>query len=426
MILLYRIITSFLYPLLVILIYARKIFKKEDSLRFKEKIFTSHFNIKKKNNNKLIWFHAASIGEFKSIVPIINELNFNHSKLEFLITTTTLSSSEIAKIELKKITNANHRFLPLDVNFLIKRFIKEWNPDFIFLVDSEIWPNLILNAKKLEIPIALINARITFKTSKRWMMFFNVAEKIFNHFSLCLTSNLETKKFLLNLNVKNVHFFGNLKLINRIKEDQIKSVNEAVLTKKRFWLAASTHGGEDEFCIKTHLLLKKKYPDIISIIAPRHIERAKKIKTLGDSFKLNTQILNRNEKIEEDKEIIIINTFGVLQEYYKFAKSVFIGKSVIKKLKNVGGQNPIDAAKLGCRIYHGPYIYNFEEVYKILENNYISSKIESPEELSYNLVKDLGSTEKKNNQISNEINSLGQKTLANTINEIRKFINEIK
>ncbi len=426
MILLYRIITNLLYPFLVIFIYLRKKRKKEDPVRFREKIFSSHFNVEEKKNDKLFWFHAASIGEVKSIVPIINELNSDKRKFKFLITTTTLSSSEIAKNELKGISNTYHRFFPLDVNFLIEQFLKKWKPDIIFLVDSEIWPNLIFGAKKFGVPMVLINARITAKTSKRWMRFPGVAKKIFNSFSLCLASNLETKNFLKNLEVKNVKFYGNIKLAYRIDVNKIKNKNKNILVNKRFWLAASTHVGEDEFCLKTHLLLKKKYSDIISIIAPRHIRRSKDIKALSETFNLNTQILNKDERIEENKEIIIINSFGILQDYFKYTKSVFMGKSILEKLKKVGGQNPIDAAKLGCKIYHGPYIYNFEEVYKILEKNNISSMIKSPEELSANLVKDLSNIQKENEKISYIINSLGEKTLIDTMEEIKKFTNEIK
>jgi len=426
MILLYRIITTLLYPLLVIFIYFRKIIKKENPSRFKEKIYPSHFNIEDKKMNKLIWFHATSIGELKSIVPILKELNSAETKLKFLITTTTLSSSEIAKIELKKIPNACHRFFPLDVNFLVQQFLKKWKPNVIFFVDSEIWPNLIFSAKKFGIPIVLINARITSKTSKRWMWFPGVAKKIFNCFNLCLASNLETKNFLKNLNVENVQFYGNIKLANKINVSAIQNQNKNILVNKRFWFAASTHIGEDEFCLKTHLLLKKRYPDIISIIAPRHIERSKDIKSLSENLNLKTQILHKGERIEEDKEIIIINVFGILQDYFKYTKSVFMGKSIPKKLKKVGGQNPIDAAKLGCKIYHGPYVYNFEEVYKILEKNNISSMIQSPEELSDNLSKDLNDIQKKSSEISDLINSLGEKTLIDTMKEIKKFINEIK
>ena len=135
---------------------------------------------------------------------------------------------------------------------------------------------------------------------------------------------------------------------------------------KRFWFAASTHKEEDIFCLKTHLKLKQKFSDIITIIAPRHIDRVKDIKSLSEKLNLNVQILNEKEAILKNKEIIIINYFGALKEYFKYAKSVFIGKSMIRRLKDDGGQNPIEAAKLKCKIYHGPYVYNFEEIYKYL------------------------------------------------------------
>ena len=144
MILLYRVLTNFIYPLLFIYIFIRKLKKKEDPIRFKEKILTSHFNVIKKKT-KLIWFHASSVGEFKSILPIIEELNINNN-YEFLISTTTYSSSTLAQQELKKFNNVYHRFFPFDVGFLINKFLLFWKPDVIFLVDSEIWPNLILKA----------------------------------------------------------------------------------------------------------------------------------------------------------------------------------------------------------------------------------------------------------------------------------------
>jgi len=427
MILAYRILTTFIYPLLVIFVYCRKIYKKEDPIRYKEKILATHFNVNRKKDTKLIWFHAASIGEFKSIIPIIEKLNINKDKLEFLITTTTLSASNLAEKELKNISNARHRFIPFDVEFLISKFLFLWRPNIIFLVDSEIWPNLILKANKYKIPLALVNARLSPRTFYKWNKFSNSAKKIFSLFDLCLTSNLETKKYLKKLGAKNIYFNGNIKLINKIDINRISNQNEKLLLKTRFWIAASTHKGEDIFCLKTHLKLKERYKDIITIIAPRHIERSQKIKSLSESYNLNAQVLNKDEMILDKKEIIIINSFGVLQNYFKYSKSVFIGKSMIKKLENDSGQNPIDAAKLRCKIYHGPYVYNFKDIYEILEENNISKEIRTHEELSINLIKDLESPLKVDGKISNSINDLGQKTLTDTMKYINKFlINEIK
>ncbi len=421
MIFVYRVFTNLLYPFLIVLIYLRILFNKEDKIRYKEKIFTSYFNIKRKSKSKLIWFHASSIGEFKSIIPIINELKKSEN-LEFLITTTTLSSSILAEEEFKNYNNIHHRFIPLDIQFLINKFLVLWKPTNIFLVDSEVWPNLILIAKEKKIPIALINARITSRTFKRWMKFPSTAKKIFSKFDLCLASNNESKKYLEKLAVTKVFFNGNIKLINNIDEKKIKNLNEKLLTEKKFWFAASTHRGEELFCLKVHNKIKEKYKDILTIIAPRHIDKAKKIETLSKNLGFKTQLLNKNEKILSDREVVIINSFGVLQDYFKYAKSVFIGKSILKKLKNEGGQNPIDAAKLKCRIYHGPYVYNFEEIYKILRENNISQEIKTYDELSNYLIKDLNSSVKINTINSSFIEKLSQKTLEDTMKSIKNFI----
>ncbi len=424
MIFAYRVLTAIFYPFLFLFVYFRKTLKKEDPIRYKEKILISHFNIKKNDNLKLIWFHAASIGEFKSIIPIITNLNLDNQNFKFLITTSTFSSGNLAKIELQKFNNVEHRYIPYDVNFLIGRFIYLWKPSKIFLVDSEIWPNLILNAKKNKIPIAIINARLTSKTFKRWMLFPNIAKRIFQTFDLCLCSNDETKKYLEKLNTKNVYFKGNIKLIDKVNESKIDDLNKDFLLKKRFWFAASTHKEEDIICLETHKKLKEKFKDIVTIIAPRHINRCDEIKSLFEKSNLNVQILKKNNKILQNKEIIIINYFGALNDYFKYAKSVFIGKSMIEKLKNDGGQNPIEAAKLRCKIYHGPFVYNFREIYEILEKNSISKMIKNYEELSDNLMIDLNDPIKKNNKISSEIENLGQKTLNDTMTLLNNFLHD--
>ena len=199
MVFVYRLLINLILIFSPIILILRLIRKKEDPKRFKEKILVSHFNIKNKGKSKLIWFHAASIGEYKSIIPIIRQLNIKNNNLKFLITTTTLSSGNLATKEIENFSNVEHRYFPFDVPFLIKKFLHLWKPDNIFLVDSEIWPNLILNAKKLNIPLALINARLTPKSFDKWMIFPNEAKKIFRNFDLFICSNLRTKNYLEKL-----------------------------------------------------------------------------------------------------------------------------------------------------------------------------------------------------------------------------------
>ena len=426
MVLIYRALSNILFPVFTLIIYLRKILKKEDSYRYREKIFPKYFNITRKDNAKLIWFHAASIGELKSILPILSEINKKQKDIEFLVTTITLTSANLAKEEFKNFKNVFHRFFPIDSEFLIKKFLKLWKPSAIFLVDSEIWPNLILVAKKNGIPLSLLNARITTKTFKRWMILNSFAKKIFNSFDLCLTSNNETKVYLDRLNAKNIHFLGNIKLINYIDNRKLNIQNEDVLTKRRFWIAISTHSGEETLCLNVHLKLKKFYENIKTIVAPRHVQRINDIKKLCEKLKISYQILDKNDLIDDSKEIILINSYGNLGIFLKYAKSVFIGKSTVKKLKHVGGQSPIDAAKMGCKIYHGPYIYNFSEIYGILKENNISREIEGSEDLAKNLERDLRNMEKNEREISDKINTLGIKTLYNTMQKIDNFlVNEI-
>ena len=426
MILIYRILSTLLYPLLFIFVYYRKIINKEDKIRYKEKILISHFKVIKKKKSKLIWFHAASIGEFKSIIPIIKQLNYYRKNLKFLITTNTLSSGNVVKLELGKIKNIEHRYFPLDVPFLIEKFFQLWKPDKLFLVDSEIWPNLVLAAKKNKTPIALINARLTSKSFRRWMIFSKATKEIFSIFSLFICSNKETKSYFKKLNLENVYFNGNLKFAGNFEIKKIKNINKGILIKKKFWFAASIHKEEDLMCLKTHLKLKEKFKNITTIIAPRHTYNSKRIKLLSERLNLKAQILNRDDKIMRDNEIIIINYFGALTSYFKYVKSTFIGKSMILKLKSQGGQNPIEAAKSGCKIYHGPYVYNFKDVYKFLEKNKISKKIYNFKDLSKNLTFDFKYPQKQNLKNKYLINKIGKKTMADTMIHINNFLDDKK
>ena len=212
----YQTLTLILYPILIILIFIRKLIFKESLISFKEKLFPQKNRIIRK---KVIWFHGASIGEVNSIIPIINILLKNKNNF-ILITSTTLSSGAILRDKFSKNKNIIHKYLPLDVPFLVKNFLKNWNPDLIIFVDSEIWPNFISEIKKRNKNLILLNARITDKTLKRWLIIKNFTKKIFSCFNICIASSLESEKNLKLLGVTNIKYFGNLKYVqeNKIKK----------------------------------------------------------------------------------------------------------------------------------------------------------------------------------------------------------------
>jgi 3-deoxy-D-manno-octulosonic-acid transferase len=218
MLIFYRLLASLIFILSPIILIIRLLKKKEDSKRFKEKFC---FFSKKKNQGKLIWFHGASVGELQSIVPLVEKLNKNKKIKQILITSNTLSSSKI--ISNFKFNKVIHQFLPIDVNFFSKKFLSYWKPSVALFIDSEIWPNMLLNLKNNKVPIVLLNGRITKKTFKRWLMFSGFANTIFNKFNLCLSSNNESIKYLQKLGAKKIKYIGNLKYTqSERKVDDVK------------------------------------------------------------------------------------------------------------------------------------------------------------------------------------------------------------
>ena len=422
MLIIYRFITFFFFFLFIITIFLRKILNKEDKSRYKEKIFSKYFFPRKQKKKKLIWFHAASIGEVQSIFPIISKLKKNNKNFEFLITTVTLSAGRLVHKKYINTFDVNHRYFPIDVRFLVKIFLDEWRPFLILFVDSEIWPNLISEIKARNISSVLINGRITKKSFKRWIIVSSLAKEIFNTFDLCLSSSKESMKYLRQLSVRNLKYIGNIKLASQLAEEPGDKKNKNIFNKKKVWCAASTHEGEEIFCLKTHVNIKKIYKNLITIIIPRHINRSNEINLLCKKFDLNSQILNNNQSIDKRKEIIIINSFGSLPRYFKYSKSVFIGKSTLKKLDQVGGQNPIEAAKLGCKIYHGPYVYNFKEIYELFKSYKIAEQIKDEKDFYNKLIEDLKKPKIKNNKINKIIDRLGKKILNDSVKEINKLL----
>ena len=422
MILIYSLVINFFYPIIILVIYFRSLINKEDKIRYKEKLFISKFNPDRNLNKKLIWFHAASLGEIKSVLPLLKKLNKNQKEIEFLITTITTSSANFVSKELYKYKNINHRYLPIDKKTLVTEFLNNWSPNLAIFVDSEVWPNFIYEIKNMGIPLILLNARITSKSFNRWKYFSRFSSKIFGSYDLCLTSSLDTKKKLENLNAKNIKFLGNIKFSSDNEIQNIENKNKNILKKYKTWCAASLHRGEEELCINAHIKVNKAHKNLLTILIPRHINNVKKIYSITKRYQLNTQILNSKENIKKNLDILIVNSFGVLNKYFNYCDFVFMGKSFLKKFEYNGGQNPIEAAKFGCKIFHGPYTYNFQEVYKLLNSYSITETVKDDKQLSIKLDKAFKNKKILKNKNIKKINNYGKKILDTTIKEITKFL----
>ena len=407
---LYQIILSLLVLISPILIIFRIYKGKEDKIRFREK-----FSIpsKKRSKGKLIWFHGASVGEILSIIPLIE--NYEKDKLinQILVTSSTLSSSKVLKkFKFKKTV---HQFYPIDHFFFTKRFLEYWKPNLAIFIDSEIWPNMFKKLEEKKISLILLNARITKKTFLRWQSLKNVSQKVFNKISIAYPQNLETKYFLKKLKVKKIKTIGNLKFAEQ--DNEIMNKLNFRFKSKKIWVASSTHSDEEIFCGKTHIELKKKIKNLLTILIPRHIHRVQEIKSELENLRLNVTNHSSNTKNLKNIDIYIVDTFGETKKFHKVGTSVFIGGSII----NRGGQNPLEAARYGARILHGPNVDNFKDVYKTLSNLKISKKITTPRELASAIIF------KRNKKLGDKIKKIGVKILKETINDLDKLIkNEFK
>lgn len=413
---LYRLIINTILILSPIIIIFRILKNKEDPIRFKEKLGIFE---KKSIKGKLIWFHGSSVGEILSIIPLVEKFEKNKNIKNILITSNTFSSSKVLKkFRLKKTI---HQFLPIDSRILVKKFLSNWEPSVAIFIESEIWPNFINEINRKEIPLILINARMTKKTFLKWNNLKNFSKSIFNKFNLTLSQNKETMFFLKKLGSKNIKNFGNLKFSENksIKNNNIKSKKLLKFFKSKNFVfgGISTHSGEEEFCGKIQTLIKYKIKNSLTVIIPRHIDRCADIIMRLQNLGLKVHLHSDKSNIDKKTDIYLVDSFGETNSFINQCNIVFLGGSVIKR----GGQNPLEAVRLKCKVLHGPYTYNFSEVYALLRNLNLCFLVRHPNEV----INHLNFTKNKKNKINKNfinLNSLGKKILKDNYNEVLKYI----
>jgi len=420
----YRFLTYLFYPFAPIYLYFRKVRKKEDSISYKEKLSIIPT---KREQGFLIWFHVASVGEAMSVLPLIENCLEEEKINKILLTSITLSSGKILKKRFSQNSKVVHQFLPLDVAVWTNKFLKHWKPNLSIFIDSEIWPNLITQISEKKIPLILINARITKKSFERWKLIISFAKKIFEKFDLCIVSNKESENFLKVLGAKNIKNYGNLKF-SSIKTNLNKQLNLNFLDKiknRKVWCAASTHPTEEILCAEAHLKIKESYSNILTIIIPRHIDRIVTIQKELSNLNLKTVLYSDENQIDISTDILLIDKYGETLKFYQISKCVFMGKSIVKSLIMNSGQNPIEAARLGCKIFHGPNLSNFFEIYEHLKKMDVTKQINNADELGLSLVEEFKEDREdkvKKSTIREEIDNYGQNILNNVVEELKKYI----
>ena len=414
MLFLYKILINFTLIISPIIIILRIIKKKEDPKRFFERYSIAS---EKRKSGKLIWFHGSSVGEILSIIPLIEILERDKNINQILLTSNTLSSSKVfEKLKLKKTI---HQFFPIDSEIIINIFLNYWKPSLVVFVESEIWPNTINILNNRRIQKILINARITKKSYNNWRLIKKFSYSLFSKFQSCLSQNNETTNYLKKLGANNIKKIGNLKFSESSfeKKNKISGYKFNYLKSKKILFGAiSTHYNEEILFSKVHKKLKKQYNNSVSIIVPRHVNRTDEIKNAIEEEGLRVYLHSSKEKKYNKFDIYLVDTYGEARSFMKICKVVFLGGSLVKH----GGQNPLEAARLGCKVIHGPHVNNFTEVYNLLNKIKISSKVKNINQAKLKILKSLNSKFSYSKNIV-KLNYLGKKILLKNKEEIKKY-----
>jgi 3-deoxy-D-manno-octulosonic-acid transferase len=311
----------------------------------------------------LIWLHGASVGEVLAVIPLIERIRAQDFAV--LVTSGTVTSAGLAKQRLP--AGALHQFIPLDAPSFVARFLDHWKPDVALFVESDLWPNLILASEQRKVPMILVNGRVSERSFKRWRLLPGTIGALIGRFDLCLTqTTLDAQRFA-ELGAPRITNTGNLKLDAPAPpaDPATSALFKSSIGGRAVIAAASTHAGEEAAVIDAHRRLRDKYPNLLTLLAPRHPDRGQAIAELAKAAGLNAALRSRDALPEKNIDIYVVDTLGELGMIYRLAPIVFMGGSLARH----GGQNPIEAVKLGAAVMHGPHVWNFGEIYATLDQS---------------------------------------------------------
>ncbi|HVZ53705.1 MAG TPA: 3-deoxy-D-manno-octulosonic acid transferase [Pseudolabrys sp.] len=354
----YRVLSAAATPLTPLLLARRLKRGKEHRQRFGERRGEAR---SARPPGPLVWLHGASVGELMSVLPLIERLSTRG--VEVLVTSGTVTSSDLAEQRLPP--GVVHQFVPLDVPRFVRRFLDHWQPNLALFVESDLWPNMVIETSRRGVPMVLVNGRVSENSFRRWNRLPSFIVDLLQRFELCLARTPADGARLSELGAPNVITAGNLKLDVPAPPAEAAKLEQLQMAvgRRPVIAATSTHPGEDELVIAAHRRLRANFPGLVTVIAPRHPQRGPAIAELVKSAGLSAALRSAGELPKRSTEIYIADTLGELGLIYRLAPVVFIGGSLVPH----GGQNPIEAAKLGAAIVHGPHVANFAEIYGALD-----------------------------------------------------------
>jgi 3-deoxy-D-manno-octulosonic-acid transferase len=373
----YRRLSAALTPLTSLLIRQRLKNGKEDAERTDERRGISTIA---RPDGPLVWIHGASVGEVLAAAALIERVRA--LGIRILLTSGTVTSAEIVAKRFPD--DIIHQYIPYDSPRFVARFLDYWRPSLALFIESDLWPNLILSARARRLPMVLINGRMSQRSFPRWQKFSATIGALLGSFDICLAqSDTDAERFGA-LGSRDVVTTGNLKLDVSAPPADPAKLNEliSVTTGRLVIVASSTHPGEEEILTAVHKDLAGFFPGLLTVIVPRHAHRGEAIARMIAATGAQVALRSREELPTEATDIYVADTMGELGLFYRLAPIVFMGGSLVPH----GGQNPIEALKLGAAIVHGPHVFNFSDVYEALDSAGGARPADGPEAL----VKQLG------------------------------------
>ncbi len=311
----------------------------------------------------LIWIHGASVGEVLAAGELIERLRA--MGIRILLTSGTVTAATMVERRFRK--DVIHQYIPFDNPRFVETFLEYWQPGLALFIESDLWPNLILATSERRIPMVLINARMSPRSFPRWMRFRNTISTLLDCFDVCLAqSDLDAERFSA-LGSPNVTTSGNLKLDVAAPPADLKRLErmKAATSRRMMFVAASTHAGEEEIVLDAYRRLVGHFPGLLGIIVPRHPKRGIAIARMLTAAGIQVALRSQDQMPSGSTEIYVADTMGELGLFYRLAPVAFMGGSLVGH----GGQNPIEAIKLGAAVLHGPHVFNFAEIYDALDQS---------------------------------------------------------
>jgi len=352
---LYRTLTTAGLPLVELLLQQRTMRGKEESARVDERRGVPSIE---RPRGPLVWIHAASIGEAQSVLVLIERILRTSPDLNILMTTGTVTSAQMMGQRLPG--RAIHQYVPVDRIGWVRSFLDYWKPGAALWVESELWPNLVLESKRRGIPLALINARMSERSHKSWGRAPALAHELLSAFDTILAQDDDIAKRLRDLGAPHVSVTGNLKLAAEplpATAGELITLQDAI-GDRPVWLAASTHRTEEDIIGEVHNTLKDRFPGLLTLLAPRHPQRGDEIEQSLTRIGLAVTRRSRGDAITAETDIHLVDATGLLGQLYRVSPLAFVGGSLIPH----GGQNMLEAAQLGCAVLHGPHVDNFRSI----------------------------------------------------------------